>query len=104
MGRLGLVAGLRWWLGFGGGGSVLACRLVAITGSSFWRSGLSTFPTGTYTYLRLIQRPGYLCTGALGNLLLHDNTTPRSRDMETTKTTTRIHPLMAAAAVSVIVV
>jgi uncharacterized protein YcfJ len=57
-----------------------------------------------YISLRLIQGIVYLFTVPLGNLQPYDNNVPGADNMETTKTTSRIHPLMAAAAVSVIVV
>jgi uncharacterized protein YcfJ len=50
----------------------------------------------------LIQPEGYLSPVEILNLLLQHNTTNRSKTMESIRTASRIHPLMAAAAASVI--
>ena len=67
------------------------------------RTGTSTGQLVIYISLRLIHCIVYLCAMLLGNLQPYDNNVSGADKMETTKTTSRIHPLTAAAAVSVIV-
>jgi uncharacterized protein YcfJ len=57
-----------------------------------------------YIYLRLKQPSVYPCLQPAINLLLQHNRTFQEQNMDTIRTATRIHPVMAAAAVSVIIV